>query len=133
MTFATKRLPETRDVVAPDRSDVRVLLALSRGGMAHFTLPPGATSVAVMHRTVEEIWFVLGGRGQMWRKDDDHEEIVTLESGVCVTIPLGTRFQFRAAEREPLTVLAVTMPPWPGDDEAAIVDGAWPPSATAPA
>ena len=123
--FATKRLPDTRDVVAPDGSDVRVLLGLAGGGMAHFTLAPGQTSVAVAHRTVEEIWFVVRGRGEMWRRADGQEEVVALEPGVCLTIPLGTRFQVRAIGVEPLAAVAVTMPPWPGADEAYPVDGKW--------
>ena len=64
--------------------------------MAHFELQPGQTSKAVAHRTVEEIWFFLAGRGQMWRRQNDREEIVAVEPGVCLTIPLGTHFQFRA-------------------------------------
>jgi hypothetical protein len=52
--FATMRLPSARTAVAPDRSDVRALLALAGGGMAHFALPAGAISTAVTHRTVEE-------------------------------------------------------------------------------
>jgi mannose-6-phosphate isomerase-like protein (cupin superfamily) len=123
--FATKRLPEARDVVAPDGTDVRVLLGLAGGAMAHFTLAPGQTSAAVAHRTVEEIWFVVRGRGEMWRRADEQEEIVALEPGVCLTIPLGTRFQVRAIGVEPLAAVAVTMPPWPGADEAYPVDGKW--------
>lgn len=65
--FVTLRLPATPDVVAPDGSDVRILPGLRAGGMAHFTLPPAHTSHAVAHRTVEEIWFVVSGRGEMWR------------------------------------------------------------------
>jgi mannose-6-phosphate isomerase-like protein (cupin superfamily) len=126
VTFETKRLPAVRDVVAPDGSDVRILLGLRGGTMAHFTLAPGQTSRSVSHRTVEEIWYVLSGRGEMWRKDARSEEIVPLEPGVCLTIPLGTHFQFRALGTEPLTAVAVTMPPWPGDDEAYEVRGAWP-------
>ena len=95
--------------------------------MAHFTLAPGATSHAVSHRTVEEIWYFIGGRGEMWRRQDDREEIVTAAPGVCLTIPLGTRFQFRTLGAEPLTAVAVTMPPWPGDGEAYVVDGPWEP------
>jgi mannose-6-phosphate isomerase-like protein (cupin superfamily) len=64
----------------------------------------------------------------MWRKDDQREEVVPLESGVCVTIPLGTRFQFRSLGPEPLAAVAVTMPPWPGAGEAYAVDGRWPPT-----
>jgi mannose-6-phosphate isomerase-like protein (cupin superfamily) len=130
--FATKRLPEARDVVAPDGSDVRVLLGLAGGGMAHFTLAPGQTSAAVAHRTVEEIWFVVRGRGEMWRRADGQEEVVALEPGVCLTIPLGTRFQVRAIGVEPLAAVAVTMPPWPGADEAYPVDGKWAATAITP-
>jgi mannose-6-phosphate isomerase-like protein (cupin superfamily) len=124
--FDTKRLPASRDAVAPDGSDVRVLLALTRGSMAHFELPPGHTSKAVTHRTVEEIWFVLSGRGEMWRKQNGQPDaIVPVESGVCLTIPLGTHFQFRSLGAEPLCALGVTMPPWPGEGEAIIVQGKW--------
>jgi len=91
--------------------------------MAHFELGPGRTSRAVEHRTVDEIWYVVGGRGQMWRSQEDRSEIVDLEVGTCITIPVGTRFQFRASASESLAAVAVTMPPWSGDDEAVFVDG----------
>jgi mannose-6-phosphate isomerase-like protein (cupin superfamily) len=117
-----------RDSVATDRSEVRILLGLAGGGMAHFQLAPGATSVAVTHRTVEEIWFFLSGRGEMWRKQGDREEIVPVDAGVCLTIPLGTHFQFRSFGSEPLAALGVTMPPWPGDGEAYPVEGKWTPT-----
>jgi mannose-6-phosphate isomerase-like protein (cupin superfamily) len=126
--FKTVQLPSTPDVVAPDGSDVRLLPQLAGGSMAHFTLAPGVTSRAVVHRTVEEIWFVLGGAGEMWRASGDRDEVVAMGPGVALTIPLGTRFQFRTTGREPLTAVAVTMPPWPGDDEAVAVDGRWPPT-----
>ena len=127
--WETKRLPGRPDAVAPDGSDVRILLGLDRGGMAHFELAAGETSIAVVHQTVEEIWFFVGGRGEMWRADDEREEIVEVEPGVCLTIPLGTRFQFRALGEEPLAAVGVTMPPWPGEDEAVSVEGRWAPTA----
>ena len=102
-----------------------MLLQLSGGGLAHFELPPDATSIAVCHRTVEEIWFVLSGRGEIWRQLNQHEDIIALEPGVSLTIPLGTHFQFRALGRVPLRVIGVTMPPWPGDGEAFEVPGKW--------
>jgi len=49
--------------VAPDGSDVRVLLGLAGGGMAEFELGAGKVSAAVTHRTIDEIWYVLEGRG----------------------------------------------------------------------
>jgi mannose-6-phosphate isomerase-like protein (cupin superfamily) len=126
--FRTKRLPTTRDAIAPDGSDVRVLLGLSGGGIAHFELRSGRTSIAVKHRTVEEIWFFLSGIGEMWRKHEEQDEIVPVEAGTCLTIPLGTHFQFRSFGPEPLAAVGVTMPPWPGDGEADVVEGKWEPT-----
>ncbi len=115
-------------MAAPDGSDVRILLGLAGGGMAHFELAPGAVAKAVTHRTVEEIWYIVAGQGEMWRAQDGREEVTALEPGLCLTIPLGTRFQFRATGDEPLAAVAITMPPWPGEDEAVFVDGKWPAS-----
>lgn len=126
--FHTQVLPDDYDVLAPDGSEVRVLLALAGGSMAHFRLAAGQTSLAVAHRTVEELWYVVSGRGEMWRKCRDHEEVAELSAGVCLTIPLGTEFQFRALGDEPLAAIGVTMPPWPGAEEAAVVRGAWEPT-----
>lgn len=127
--FATIRLPVNRSTIAPDGSDVRVLLGLASGGMAHFELGAGKTSAAMMHRTVEEIWFVVSGRGEMWRKQGEREETIGLEPGVCLTIPSGTHFQFRAASTEGVSAIGVTMPPWPVEGEAVPVAGPWSPSA----
>lgn len=124
--FDTMRLPAVPDAVAPDGSDVRVLLQLDRGGMAHFELGPGRVSRAVAHHFIEEIWYIVGGQGQMWRREGERQETVPLEPGTCVSIPAGTHFQFRSSGGAPLVAVAVTMPPWPGDDEAYEVPGAWP-------
>ena len=124
--FDSTRLPVERNKVAFDGSDVRVLLQLERGGMAHFELGPGKTSRALVHRTVDEIWFVLRGRGEMWRKEGDRDEVVPMEPGVSLSIPVGTHFQFRSFGYEPLAVIGITMPPWPGEDEAQGVPGKWP-------
>jgi len=64
--FDTMQLPDEPDAAAPDGSDVRELLQLARGSMAHFELGAGRVSRAVAHRSVEEIWYILNGNGQMW-------------------------------------------------------------------
>jgi mannose-6-phosphate isomerase-like protein (cupin superfamily) len=125
--FDTIQLPDAPDAVAPDGSDVRVLLRLGRGSMAHFELGAGRVSRAVAHHSVEEIWYILRGQGQMWRRQGDRQETVPLRPGTCVSIPRSTHFQFRAAGDGPLAAVSVTMPPWPGDGEAHEVRGAWPP------
>ena len=124
--FSTKLLLESPDVKAPDGSDVRVLLKLPGGSMAHFELAAGHVSRAIAHRTVDEIWYFVDGLGVMWRKFQGNVETVRVEAGVCITIPCGTEFQFRSLGPAPLKAVAVTMPPWPGDQEAYFVEGIWP-------
>src|SRR5262245_20996028 len=131
MDFETRALPALPDTVAPDGSDVRVLLRLGRGSMAHFELAAGRVSRAVAHRAVEEIWYILSGQGEMWRCRGERQETVPLQPGTCLAIPAGTHFQFRAAACGPLTAVSVTMPPWPGPEEAYDVPGAWPPGTLA--
>src|SRR5947209_2757392 len=123
-----KALAATADATAPDGTAVRLLLALGGGSMAHFELPAGAVSHAVSHRTVEELWYVVDGRGELWRRIGDEEAIDPLAPGTAVSIPLGAAFQFRAEEGAPLTFVAVTMPPWPGMHEAVAVHGPWTPT-----
>jgi mannose-6-phosphate isomerase-like protein (cupin superfamily) len=127
--FATLDLADAPVVRAPDGSAVRPLCALAgRGSFAHFQLAPGEVSTAVSHATVEEIWYIVGGTGEMWRRQGGRESTVALRPGICLTIPLGTTFQFRAApDGEPLAAVAVTMPPWPVDspDEARPEPGPW--------
>jgi mannose-6-phosphate isomerase-like protein (cupin superfamily) len=79
---------------------------------------------------VQEIWYVVAGAGELWRRQNGHEDTVTLRPGVCLTIPLGTVFQFRAAEGDhPLKIVAARMPPWPvgSNDEARPESGRWRP------
>jgi mannose-6-phosphate isomerase-like protein (cupin superfamily) len=124
-TFATLPLPKVPTVTAPDGSDVRVLVSGSRGSMAHFELAPGRCSEAVRHKTVEELWYVVSGEAEMWRKQEETEEVVALTPGTSLSIPLGTSFQFRTTGTKPFAAVGVTMPSWPGQDEAVLVTGPW--------
>jgi mannose-6-phosphate isomerase-like protein (cupin superfamily) len=127
MMFETKQIAEHADEIAPDGSGVRLLLKRPGGSMAHFTLEPGMCSSPVAHRTVDELWYVLNGVGELWRQRGEAEEITPLLRGVCVSIPAGVAFQFRTTGQETLEFVAVTMPPWPGADETCRVQGckAW--------
>jgi mannose-6-phosphate isomerase-like protein (cupin superfamily) len=125
MPHETKQLPERPDATTPDGSEVRLLLSLTGGSAAHFTLAPGQTSVPVRHRTVQEIWFVVNGTGEMWRRDDQGEQTTPLAPGTCLAIPVGITFQFRCTGDHRLEVVGITMPPWPGDGEAMRGEGPW--------
>jgi mannose-6-phosphate isomerase-like protein (cupin superfamily) len=125
--FTTMRLDQAPVVTAPDGSTVRPLCVLPGvASFAQFELAPGQTAKAVSHATVEEIWFVTSGVGEMWRSQDGREEVTALEPGVGLTIPLGTTFQFRAGTQG-LRVVAATVPSWPvdGPDEARFEIGRW--------
>ena len=117
--FVTASVSDASLSTAPDGSTVRPLCILPGvASFAHFQLAVGQVSTAVSHRTVQEIWYVLAGEGVMWRHQNDREELTPLTQGTCLTIPLGTSFQFRAGPAG-LEVVAVTVPPWPDDPDEA--------------
>jgi len=120
----TKHLPEQYEL-APDKSEIRPLLSMKGGGLAHCTLPPHGISLAVEHRTIEEIWYFIQGHGQVWRKQGEREEVVDVGPGTCVTIPTVTHFQFSNTGEDPLCFILATMPPWPGEHEAIRVQDHW--------
>lgn len=127
--FITRQLAEQPDAMAPDGSEVRLLAAAQRGSMAQFSLPTGRISVAVCHRTVEELWYFTSGSGKLWRKTKNAEETIDVHPGISISVPVGCHFQFRCDSPEPLQAIGVTMPPWPGSDEAFAVTGIWKPVA----
>ena len=115
------------DVIAPDGSEIRLLIDdrhLARGAsMVEVTLGAGQVSRPVYHQSVEEVWYVLEGRGQVWRCPPDVREpskvsAVSVVAGDALVIPTGWTFQFCADNGVDLRFLCFTLPPWPGDDEA---------------
>ena len=127
--FEHRRLPAEPDAIAPDGSEIRLLsVVMSGGSMVHCRLQPGQVTRAVRHRTVEEMWHCVGGRGMLWRTFDGEGEVIDLSPGVSCSIPTGACFQFRSDGPEPLEIVIATVPPWPGEDEAAPCDGLWEPT-----
>jgi mannose-6-phosphate isomerase-like protein (cupin superfamily) len=96
--------------------------------MIHSTVPPRQTNKATVHSTVDEFWYVLEGRGEIWRDDGSESAVTLLVPGTAIDIPAGTAFQYRNPSDVELKFVCVTMPPWPGDSEATFVDGVWQPT-----
>jgi mannose-6-phosphate isomerase-like protein (cupin superfamily) len=115
------------DAVAPDGSEVYFrALDATRASLVEIVLRPGGTSRPVRHRTVEEVWYVLAGAGEVWLRSPDRTTAKTrkVQRGEVVVIPAGWDFQFRAVATEELRFLCFTVPPWPGEEEAiAVLDG----------
>lgn len=110
------------DVIAPDGSEIRILIdeahGATRASLCEVRLPAGAVSRPISHRSVEEIWYVIAGRGQVWRcPGGATADPVDVAAGDTLVIPTGWCFQFRAAPGAELRFLCYTAPPWPGPDE----------------
>ena len=124
--FPTLHLDDVEVVTAPDTSIIRPLARVSGASMAHGTLLPGRTSKAVMHPVIEEIWYVLSGRAELWRKHGERESVMEVGQGTSLAIPTGTHFQFRTVGNTSFTFIMCTIPPWSGDHDALPVDHFWP-------
>ena len=72
--------------LAPDGSTVHPLLRTPGASMARFELAAGTVAAAVMHRTVEELWHVLSGRGELWLRHEGRDEVIALPSGASSTV-----------------------------------------------
>jgi mannose-6-phosphate isomerase-like protein (cupin superfamily) len=113
-------------IIAPDGSEVRLLLTDEHGATrcsaVEVTIGAGETSRTVAHRTVEEIWYVLSGTGEVWRcpPGAPATEVppVQVAASDALVIPTGWQFQFRADADSDLRFVCVTMPAWPGLEEA---------------
>jgi mannose-6-phosphate isomerase-like protein (cupin superfamily) len=125
MKFETNCLPDNYDYLSPDNSEIRLLPKIKGGSLCHCTLPSGDTSQAVKHRSVEEIWFFIEGEGEVWRELNTQNEITNVKPGIAITISIGTHFQFKNTSDKPLKFIIVTMPPWPGAEEAVRVQDYW--------
>ena len=124
------RRAEQAEAFAPDGSEIRLLAdarhGASKSSMVEVTLPAGQVSRPVFHRTVEETWYILEGRGRVWRCPPGSGTASVppqeVSPGDALVIPTGWRFQFAAAPDAVLRFLCHTTPPWPGEDEAVAVD-----------
>ncbi|MEO5601460.1 MAG: cupin domain-containing protein [Cyclobacteriaceae bacterium] len=123
--FHHKPFPENHDYLAPDTSEIRILLDVPGAGLAHCILPAGKTSVAVKHQTVNEIWYVTSGSGEIWQGLNGDHEFAALRPGVSLTIQTGNSFQFKNTGTGDLCILITTVPNWPGAHEALQVKGYW--------
>jgi mannose-6-phosphate isomerase-like protein (cupin superfamily) len=124
----TTRLPQRAEAKSPAGADIRYLMDGTTGNMIHSTVPPHQVNKATVHATVSEFWYVLEGRGEIWRDDGQESSVADLVPGTAIDIPVGTAFQYRNVSDSDLKFICVAMPPWPGDSEASYVPGKWQPT-----
>ncbi len=124
----TIKLPERIDAKSPAGADIRFLVDGKTGNMIHSTVPPHQINRATVHATVDEFWYVLEGRGEIWRDNGTESSVAPLFPGTSIDIPQGTAFQYRNTSDVDLKFICIAMPPWPGDSEASFVEGIWQPT-----
>ena len=124
----TTILPQHPDAKSPAGADICFLLAAPTGNMIHSSVPPHQVNRATVHATVSEFWYILQGRGEIWRDNGLESCFTELLPGTAIDIPVGMAFQYRNLSDEALTFICIAMPPWPGDSEATYLDGPWQPT-----
>ena len=103
------------DAIAPDGSEIRLLIddrhGATSGSLVEVTLPAGQVSRPVWHRTVEEVWYVLEGRGKVWALSGRRPRGICA-SGGCVsgrrrshTNRVAVPVQFRPRNSAPVPLL----------------------------
>ena len=99
----TRSFPSDPDGRSPAGAEIRTLMEGVTGSMIHSTVPPGQVNRATVHATVSEFWHVLSREGA---------------------------FQYRCTGAvDPLRFLCISMPSWPGAQEATVIEGPWLPTA----
>ncbi len=120
-------LPAAPDAVSPDGSaEIRYLIKTPDGDLTHGVCPAGV--VAAVHELPElyEAYYILAGRGEMWRRTPDREGVTPLHPGRWVAMPAGTQFQYRAYDAAALVFAFTVIPSWQPDLFHTIDGGIWP-------
>ena len=82
--------------------------------VAHAIVPPGESTLPHVLGRSTELYYVLGGTGEM-HIDDGHAPV---REGQIVLIPPGSRQYIRNTGDSDLVFLCIVAPKWQADDEA---------------
>jgi len=104
-------------------SEIRPLIdrttsAITKCSLAEETLPPGCAVTPHRHRQIEEIYYIVAGRGVMTVGDETRE----VGPGDAVYIPRGNRHTLENTGADPIKLILVCGPAFFYEDE--IADGA---------
>jgi mannose-6-phosphate isomerase-like protein (cupin superfamily) len=104
-------------------SEIRPLIdrttsEITQCSLAEETLPPGCAVKPHRHRQIEEIYYIVSGRGLMTVGDETRE----VGPGDAVYIPRGNRHTLENSGEDPIKLILVCGPAFFYEDE--IADGA---------
>ena len=98
---------ELRPLIDRTTSDI------TRCSLAEEILPPGCAITPHHHREIEEIYYIVSGRGLMTVGDETHE----VEAGDAVYVPRGHRHTLTNTGVQPITLLVACGPAFSYEDE----------------
>ena len=84
--------------------------------LALITIPPGVRVDPHRHLACEEVYYVIGGEGEMYLDG----EVTTLGPGDAVTILTGEVHSIKNVSTEPLTMHVVCVPAWSPEDQVFV-------------
>jgi mannose-6-phosphate isomerase-like protein (cupin superfamily) len=104
--YVTKDGSVIRELMHPDHHPVR------NQSLAEATVPPGAETLAHIHRITEELYHVTAGSGRMTLG----AETFPVAAGDTVLIPPGTPHRIANTGDAPLTILCCCSPAYAHED-----------------
>lgn len=117
--------------VSPDGgAEIRHILTSPGGDLTHAVCLAGSTSGTHHLPELDEGYFVLSGRGEIWRAVNGRDAVTALRPGRWVSMPAGMRFQYRANVGSSLVFLVVVLPSWHEDLFHVVAGGRWSPGNT---
>ena len=110
--WKSQQLPDNPSYISPSGvTEIRTLPSFVEGEIVHARLPGGHPSTAARLNGCGEIFYILSGEGELWRRTGPVEAVTQLRPGRCVTLPPGIDFQYRATS-ERMDFLVATAPRW---------------------
>lgn len=104
--FITKDESEIREIMAPANSVIKNL------SLAEATLEPGASTKNHIHKTVEEIYYILVGKGKMTVGDETFD----VRAGDAIAHEPGVPHKLTNTGEIPLVFLCICTPYYTHDD-----------------
>jgi len=110
--FITKDKSEIREIMAPANS------CIERQSLAEAIVYPGDTTATHIHKTIEEIYYILDGVGVMWQ---DGEELEIARGDAIANSP-SVPHRITNTGDIPLVFLCLCVPHYTHEDTELLAD-----------